>query len=64
VHPARADDEAHALDPGGWRVRQTDLEFLLSREAQDIIAGEGIVLLDFTRLQELWKDDPATSAGA
>jgi predicted glycoside hydrolase/deacetylase ChbG (UPF0249 family) len=56
VHPARTDDAAHALDPGGWRVRQSDLQFLLSSEAQEIITGEGIVLLDYTRLQELWRD--------
>jgi chitin disaccharide deacetylase len=55
VHPALADDEAKALDPGGWRVRQTDREFLLSRQAHEIIAREGIELLDYVRLQEIWR---------
>lgn len=64
VHPARVDDEAHTLDPGGWRVRQSDLEFLLSPETHEIIAQEGITLLDYTRLQELWRDGRGTSAGA
>lgn len=52
VHPATADG---ATDPGGWRVRHSDLEFLLSREARELIAHEEIVLLDFVRLQELWR---------
>jgi chitin disaccharide deacetylase len=34
VHPALADDEAKALDPGGWRVRQADYDFLLSSQAR------------------------------
>ncbi len=55
VHPALADDEAKGLDPGGWRVRQTDLDFLLCREAHEIIAREGIVLLDYLRLQKIWR---------
>jgi chitin disaccharide deacetylase len=55
VHPALADDEAKVLDPGGWRVRQTDREFLLSRQAHEVIAREGIELLDYVRLQEIWR---------
>jgi predicted glycoside hydrolase/deacetylase ChbG (UPF0249 family) len=56
VHPALADDEAKALDPDGWRVRRSDLEFLLSRQAQEIIAREDIVLMDYRRLQEVWRE--------
>jgi chitin disaccharide deacetylase len=55
VHPAVADDEAMALDPGGWRVRQTDYDFLLSSQAREIIAREDIVLLDYRSLQEVWR---------
>jgi predicted glycoside hydrolase/deacetylase ChbG (UPF0249 family) len=55
VHPALADDEAKALDPDGWRVRRSDHEFLLSRQAQEIIAREDIVLMDYRRLQEVWR---------
>ena len=47
VHPALADDEAKGLDPDGWRVRQSDYEFLLSRQAHEIIAREDIALLDY-----------------
>jgi predicted glycoside hydrolase/deacetylase ChbG (UPF0249 family) len=55
VHPALADDEAMALDPGGWRVRQSDYDFLLSSQAREIIAREDIVLLDYLSLQEVWR---------
>jgi hypothetical protein len=55
VHPALADDEAKALDPDGWRVRQTDHDFLLSRQAREIIAREDIVLLDYLTFQEFWR---------
>jgi chitin disaccharide deacetylase len=55
VHPALADDEAKRLDPGGWRVRRTDYEFLLSRQAHEIIARESIVLLDYVGLQQVWR---------
>jgi chitin disaccharide deacetylase len=64
VHPALADDEARALDPDGWRVRRTDHEFLLSREAHEIIAREDIVLLDYLRLQEVWRGTGGADAGA
>ena len=56
VHPALADDEARDLDPGGWRVRQSDYEFLISRQAREIIAEEDIVLLDYHRLQQVWRE--------
>jgi chitin disaccharide deacetylase len=58
VHPALTDDEAKGIDPGGWRVRRTDYEFLLSRQAHEIIAREDIVLLDYARLQEVWRRAP------
>jgi predicted glycoside hydrolase/deacetylase ChbG (UPF0249 family) len=46
VHPGLGDDEARAIDPG-WRVRRTDLEFLISPEAREIVRDEGIVLIDY-----------------
>jgi chitin disaccharide deacetylase len=55
VHPALADDEAKRLDPDGWRVRRTDYDFLLSREGHELIARENIVLLDYRRLQLVWR---------
>jgi chitin disaccharide deacetylase len=64
VHPALADDEAMDIDPGGWRVRQSDYEFLLSRQAHEIIARENIALLDYLRLQEIWQESRCGGAGA
>ena len=55
VHPALADDEAKRLDPDGWRVRHSDYEFLVSREAHEIIAQESIEVLDYLRLQQAWR---------
>ena len=54
VHPALGDDDAKDLDPGGWRVRHTDYEFLVDRRAHEIVAQEHIVLMDYSRLQQLW----------
>ena len=53
VHPALADDDAMALDPDGWRVRQTDYDFLLSSQARDLIAREEIVLLAYLSFQDV-----------
>jgi chitin disaccharide deacetylase len=46
VHPGLDDDEARAIDPA-WRVRRTDLEFLTSPRAREIVRDEGIVLIDY-----------------
>jgi predicted glycoside hydrolase/deacetylase ChbG (UPF0249 family) len=53
VHPSLGDAEAQAMEPGGWRVRKTDFDFLISPEARAIVAGEGIVLTDYRALQAL-----------
>lgn len=55
VHPASADAQAEEADPGGWRVRRTDLEFLVSPQAREIVADEGIVLIDYRPLQQVWR---------
>jgi hypothetical protein len=54
VHPGLGDAESRALEPTTWRVRRTDLDFLVSREARDILDEEGIILLDFRALQKVW----------
>jgi predicted glycoside hydrolase/deacetylase ChbG (UPF0249 family) len=46
VHPGLGDDESRAADPG-WRVRRTDLDFLVSPAARAIVRDEGIVLTDY-----------------
>ncbi|MEP6813952.1 MAG: polysaccharide deacetylase family protein [Marmoricola sp.] len=53
VHPAIGDDETRNLDPG-WRVRQSDLDFLTSPEAQKSVTDQGIVLSDYQWLQAAW----------
>lgn len=54
VHPGLGNDESRALWPTRWRIRESDLDFLVSREARDVLDEEGIVLLDFRALQEVW----------
>jgi predicted glycoside hydrolase/deacetylase ChbG (UPF0249 family) len=58
VHPAFADDEAKRVDPDGWRVRHSDYEFLVSAAAREIAARENIVLTDYRRMQQLWREPP------
>ncbi|MCL7452788.1 MAG: polysaccharide deacetylase family protein [Anaerolineae bacterium] len=55
VHPGFDSPELLALEPGGNHIRQADLDFLTSQEAQDIVREEGIVLLDYRALQAAWK---------
>jgi predicted glycoside hydrolase/deacetylase ChbG (UPF0249 family) len=55
VHPALDTPELRAIEPESWQVRLTDLEFLLSPEARAIIEQEGIVLLNYKPLQEVWR---------
>lgn len=55
VHPGLGNSESQAIDPGGWKVRQTDFEFLMSSEARETIRQEEIILLSYRSLQELWQ---------
>lgn len=54
VHPGVGDAGLRALGVG-WQVRQTDLDFLVSPAAQEIVEAEGIILLDYRPLQALWR---------
>lgn len=56
VHPGLGNAELQALEPESWQVRQTDFDFLMSREAREIIQQEGIVLLDYKPLQKVWQE--------
>jgi hypothetical protein len=38
-----------------WPVRQADYDFFTSPEAQVIIEKEGIIMLNYKPLQELWQ---------
>jgi predicted glycoside hydrolase/deacetylase ChbG (UPF0249 family) len=55
VHPAVDGPELRAVEPQSWRVRQSDHEFLVSPEAREIVEREGIVLLSYRPLQDLWR---------
>jgi chitin disaccharide deacetylase len=54
VHPGLDRPDAQTIDPDGWPVRQSDLDFVVSAQAREIIAEEGIILLDYASLQAVW----------
>ena len=56
VHPGLDNSELLAIDPGGNHIRQTDFDFLTSQQAKDILKEEGIILLDYRALQEVWRE--------
>ncbi|WP_033442879.1 ChbG/HpnK family deacetylase [Saccharothrix sp. NRRL B-16314] len=53
VHPSVASERSRAVD-GGWRVRRSDYEFLISPQARELIDREGITVIDYRPLQEVW----------
>lgn len=55
VHPGLDHAELLAIEPGDQRVRQTDFNFLISPEAHEVIRQEGIILLSYKPLQEIWQ---------
>ncbi|UCG24555.1 MAG: polysaccharide deacetylase family protein [Chloroflexota bacterium] len=56
VHPGLDNAELSAIDPGGSHIRQTDFDFLTSRQAKDVVKEEGIMLLDYRALQDVWRE--------
>jgi predicted glycoside hydrolase/deacetylase ChbG (UPF0249 family) len=54
VHAGLGDDESRAIDPGGWRVRRSDYDFLMSTEARQLLRDEGIEVIDYRPLQAVW----------
>ena len=54
IHPSWVTDELKAIGDS-WPVRQADFEFLMSPETQEIIEQEGIIVLNYKPLQELWQ---------
>jgi predicted glycoside hydrolase/deacetylase ChbG (UPF0249 family) len=50
VHPGLDSAELRTIEPDGKGVRQTDFDFMVSQEAQDVVREEGIVLLDYRPL--------------
>lgn len=56
VHPGIDDAELRAINSLGPEVRQTDYDFLISPEASELIEREGITLLSYRPLQQVWCD--------
>lgn len=54
VHPSIGDGEAQAMEPTEWTIRRTDLDFVTSSDARDLVAAEGITLLNYRPLQQFW----------
>lgn len=55
VHPGLNNAELLAIDPGGSHIRQADFDFCTSELAKEVIAEEGIILLDYRALQNVWR---------
>ncbi|WP_198663725.1 carbohydrate deacetylase [Jiangella endophytica] len=51
VHPALATPEWRAIEPAGWQVRATDHAFLTSARAREVLAEEGITVIDYRPLR-------------
>jgi chitin disaccharide deacetylase len=53
VHPGPSDAVSRKIDIG-WRVRRTDLEFLISPEAREAVRREGIMIIDYRAIRDVW----------
>ena len=60
VHPGLGGKPSQMIDPG-WRVRQTDYEFLTSPLASTLVRDERIVVIDYRPIQQAWSCDPGSS---
>jgi predicted glycoside hydrolase/deacetylase ChbG (UPF0249 family) len=54
VHPAHRAEQSQSIEPTGWQVRQGDHAFLTSAEARELIDREGITVIDYRQLQQVW----------
>ncbi|MFF7360092.1 ChbG/HpnK family deacetylase [Streptomyces sp. NPDC008125] len=63
VHPSLGTQESRALDDG-WHVRRTDYEFLVSPEARQALAEEGIRLVDYAEVRRVWLEGAAPGGSA
>jgi predicted glycoside hydrolase/deacetylase ChbG (UPF0249 family) len=60
VHPALGDEQSQVIDPG-WRVRQTDYEFLTSPQARTLLQSERIAVIGYRTIQQAWSRSPDAS---
>jgi predicted glycoside hydrolase/deacetylase ChbG (UPF0249 family) len=63
IHPALATADWKAVQPSGWRVGHSDHAFFTSDRAREILAEEGIRLIDYTLLQDAWRRSDRERAG-
>ena len=56
IHPGFNYPELLAIESEGHHMRQSDFDFLVSQQARDVIAEEGIILLDYRPLQAVWRE--------
>lgn len=61
IHPSLVTNELKAMGDS-WPVRQADFEFLMSPETRAIIDQEGIIVLNYKPLQELWQAKTAANS--
>jgi predicted glycoside hydrolase/deacetylase ChbG (UPF0249 family) len=57
VHPAAGDRHTTDDHDIGWPVRRSDHAFLVSQVARDVVAEEGITVIDYRLLQDVWTRD-------
>lgn len=62
LHPGIGSAELQAITPS-WQVRQADFDFLMSQEARDLTEAEGIIILSYRSLQELWRSSAFDTSG-
>lgn len=55
VHPGLEDAELLAIEGDGAKVRQADLDSMVSMQLREAIQQEGIILLSYRPLQEVWQ---------
>lgn len=56
VHPGMDNAELRAIEPDGAAVRQADLDSMRSAQVREVIEQEGIVLLNYAPLQQVWQN--------
>jgi chitin disaccharide deacetylase len=52
----------HPSTEAGSRVRRSDYEFLISPEARELLRHEGIVVIDYRTIQQVWARSESPSA--
>ena len=55
VHPGLENAELLAIEPDGAHVRQADLDCMVSLQIREAIQREGITLISYKPLQEVWQ---------